>query len=243
MSDADVDSGADERAGMSGWVKLVIVLAVLAGLFGVSRVVDIPGLLTDGMARIEGLGMLGMAVFILFYILACILVLPGSVLTLGAGATYGLPIGFALVSIGSTLGATAAFVTGRYLARDAVAKKVDTNPTFKSIDDAVANQGWKIVLLTRLTPVIPFSIQNYGYGLTNVRLGAYVLASWIGMMPGTVLYTYIGTLGGDAAEGGMGTGEWIMNGVALVATIAVTVIISRIAKKALDSAVPTEEQP
>lgn len=243
MTDTELDSNGGEASRKPAWVKWVLIIAVLAGLFGVSRVVDIPGLLTDGMAWIEGLGTVGMAVFIVFYILACVLVLPGSVLTLGAGATYGLPIGFALVSVGSTLGATATFVIGRYLARDAVAKKVEASPTFKSIDDAVAQQGWKIVLLTRLTPVIPFNIQNYGYGLTNVQLGAYVLASWIGMMPGTLLYTYIGTLGGEAAQGNQGAGQWIMRGVALVATIAVTVVISRIAKKALDSAVPTEEQP
>ena len=114
---------------------------------------------------------------------------------------------------------------------------MSSNKTFSLIDEAVAQQGWKIVLLTRLTPLIPFSIQNYGYGLTKLSLLPYVIASWIGMMPGTVLYTYVGTLGGEAAGGDQSVATWAMRGVALVATILVTVVITRIAKRALDEAV------
>jgi uncharacterized membrane protein YdjX (TVP38/TMEM64 family) len=235
MSESD-ESEISETPRKS-WGKIGAVLLVVVGLIAVSQVLDIRGLLTDALAWIEGLGVLGMAVFLVLYVVACVFVLPGSILTLGAGAIFGLPIGFALVSVSSTLGATATFIIGRYLARDAVAKKISTNKTFKSMDDAVAQQGWKIVFLTRLTPVIPFNIQNYGYGLTSVSLGAYVLASWIGMMPGTVLFTYIGTLTGEAAEGNQGAAAWAMRGVALLATIAVTVVITRIAKKAMADAV------
>ena len=233
---ADVDTGKP-----SALPKLLAFGVVVVGLLVASRFVNITGTLKSALDWIEGLGLLGMAVFVVLYVVACVLVLPGSVLTLGAGAIYGLPVGFALVSVGSTLGATATFVIGRYLARDWVAAKVSGNKTFTLIDDAVAKQGWKIVFLTRLTPLIPFNIQNYGYGLTKVSLFPYVLASWIGMMPGTVLFTYVGTLGGQAAGDEQSAATWAMRAVALVATILVTVVITRIAKKALAEAV--EELP
>lgn len=219
------------------WLKIIIVGGVLGGVVVASRFVDFPAMLNSALNWIEGLGVVGMVVFVILYVVACVFVSPGSVLTLGAGAIYGLPIGFALVSIGSTLGAGATFVIGRYLARDWVAKKVSGNRTFSLMDDAVAQQGWKIVFLTRLTPLIPFNVQNYGYGLTRVSLLPYIAASWIGMMPGTVLFTYVGTLGGEAAEGDQSAATWAIRGVALVATILVTVVITRIAKKALADAV------
>jgi uncharacterized membrane protein YdjX (TVP38/TMEM64 family) len=229
------------ESGKSGQLKLVLIVGLILGLLVASRFVDIPGALKGALDWIEGLGVLGMVVFVVLYIVACIFVLPGPALTLGAGAIYGLPIGFALVSVGSTLGASCTFVIGRYFARDWVEAKVSSNKTFSLIDEAVAQQGWKIVFLTRLTPLIPFNIQNYGYGLTKVSLLPYAVASWIGMMPGTVLFTYVGTLGGEAAGGDSSVASWVMRGVALVATILVTVVITRIAKRALDEAVVTAD--
>lgn len=231
----------EESSRQLPWIKLLCVAAAVCALIALGQVVDIPEKINAVLAWVEGLGAVGMAVFVGLYIVACIFVLPGSAITLGGGAIYGLPVGFALVSVGSTLGATLTFVIARYLARDWVAGKVEGNQTFKSMDEAVAQQGWKIVFLTRLTPLIPFNIQNYGYGLTKVSLPQYILASWIGMMPGTVLYVYFGTLGGNAAEGGLTTGEWVMNGIALVATVLVTVVITRMAKKALKDAVDSTD--
>ncbi len=226
----------------SPWMKLIFIATAVCAVIALAQVVDIPGMIAAVLAWVENLGAVGMAVFVGLYILACVLVLPGSAITLGGGAIYGLPLGFALVSLGSTLGATVTFIIARYLARDWVAGKVEGNATFKSMDEAVAQQGWKIVFLTRLTPLIPFNIQNYGYGLTKVSLPHYILASWIGMMPGTLLYVYIGTLGGEAAEGGQTAGQWAMNGIALVATIVVTVVITRMAKKALKDAVESNDE-
>lgn len=244
MDDVMTESAAGETTKESkktSWPKLLVVGCVVVGLLAASRFVDVPRMLVDALSWIEGLGLLGMAMFVVLYIVACVFVLPGSILTLGAGAIYGLGVGFTLVSVGSTLGASATFVIGRYMARDWVAGKVSSSRTFTLIDEAVAAQGWKIVFLTRLTPLIPFNIQNYGYGLTKVDLLPYVIASWIGMMPGTVLFTYVGTLGGDAAEGGSSAATWAMRGVALVATILVTVVITRIAKKALADAVDVRD--
>lgn len=191
-----------------------------------------------GLEAVEALGIWGPIVFILLYIAATVLFVPGSALTLGAGAIFGLVRGSILVSVGSTLGATAAFLVGRYVARDWVARKIEKNPKFAAIDRAVAREGWKIVGLTRLSPAFPFSLLNYAYGLTQVRLRDYVLASWIGMMPGTVMYVYLGSLarlGIDAQEGG--GAQLALRMVGLVATIVVTVYITRIARKALDKEV------
>jgi uncharacterized membrane protein YdjX (TVP38/TMEM64 family) len=179
---------------------------------------------------------------VLIYIVATVLFVPGSIITLGAGALFGLLPGFITISIGSTLGAAAAFLVGRYFARDAIAQKIAGNPRFEAIDNAVAKEGWKIVGLTRLSPIFPFNMLNYAYGLTKVSLRDYFFASWIGMMPGTLLYVYIGTAIGSLADLGEGgrersPAEWAMLVVGLLATVAVTVFITRIARKALNETI------
>ena len=126
----------------------------------------------------------------------------------------------------------------RYFARDAVARRIANNPRFRSIDDAVAREGWKIVLLTRLSPVFPFNLLNYAYGLTRVHLGEYVVASWIGMIPGTVMFVYIGSLSGDLARAATGAAapanfRWALNAVGFIATVAVAVYATRIGSRAL----------
>lgn len=209
-------------------LAVVIVLAGAAIYFRHS----LRALLNDALNSIAGLGIWGLIIFALIYILACIFFLPGSVLTLGAGALFGVAKGSILVSISSTLGATAAFLVGRYFARDWVAKKIEGNSKFTAIDQAVAKEGWKIVGLVRLSPVFPFSLLNYAFGLTRVSLRDYVLASWIGMMPGTVMYVYIGSLAHAGAQQTTPL-QWGLRGIGLAATIAVTVILTRIAKKAL----------
>ena len=189
---------------------------------------------------IDALGVIGPLVLILAYIVACVFFIPGSALTLGAGALFGVIRGSILVSIASTLGATVAFIVGRYLARDWVARKIEGSPKFSAIDIAVGREGWKIVGLTRLSPIFPFNLLNYAYGLTNVRLRDYVLASWIGMMPGTVMYVYIGSLarlGVEAAE--TSTAQTAMRLVGLAATVVVTLYITRVAKRALNERVET----
>jgi uncharacterized membrane protein YdjX (TVP38/TMEM64 family) len=194
--------------------------------------------LSGALEWVGSLGAWGPLIFVSLYILACVLFLPGSVLTLGAGGLFGVIKGSIIVSISSTLGATCAFLVGRYLARDWVANKISANEKFKAIDDAVAREGWKIVGLTRLSPVFPFNLLNYAYGLTRVSLRDYFFASWIGMIPGTVMYVYIGSLAGEVAK--LGTegrtrtsAEWALYIVGLIATVVVTVFITRIAREAL----------
>jgi len=209
--------------------------AVAMALFATARYFHVQDLLKLALAWIGGLGPWGAVLFIALYVVATVLFVPGSVLTLGAGAVFGVVWGSVYVSIAATLGATCAFLVGRYLARDAIARKIEGNGRFAAIDRAVASEGWKIVGLTRLSPVFPFTLLNYAFGLTRVKLGHYVLASWIGMMPGTVMYVYLGSLA-QAASGDRTrtTGEWALYGVGLLATVVVTVFVTRIAKQALN---------
>lgn len=206
----------------------------------------IQDILRNAIEWIASLGGWGPVIFIILYILATIAFLPGSILTLGAGFVFGVIWGSVYVSIASTLGAICAFLIGRYLARGWVSKKIAGQEKFQAIDNAVGKEGWKIVGLLRLSPIFPFNLLNYSLGLTKVCLKDYFLASWIGMMPGTVMYVYIGSLAGSLAtlgsERSPTTGEWILYGVGLVATVAVTVYVTKIARRALNQKIAPPEQ-
>lgn len=219
-------------------MRVVLLLAVLVTAVFVTLRFDLPSLLRNLLGWIEARGVAGALVFVGVYIVATVLFIPGSILTLGAGAVYGVLMGTVWVSLASTIGAFAAFLTGRYIARDWVAAKAASNPRFRAIDQAVHREGWKIVFLTRNSPVFPFNLSNYAYGLTAVPAGGYLLASWIGMLPGTVMYVYLGSLAASvatlgASEQRTGPVQWMMYGLGFVATVAVTVLVTRMAKRAL----------
>lgn len=225
------------RQRLTATLKLLLPACGLAALVVAARNDALQGALRAALLRMEGLGALGLLLFIGLYIVACVFLLPGSILTLGAGVVFGVAKGIVAVSAGSTLGATAAFLVGRYLARNWVAGKFAGDARFSAIDAAVAREGWKIVLLTRLSPLFPFNLLNYAFGLTGVRLKDYVLASWLGMIPGAMMYVYIGSLAGSLASVGGArtrtTGEWVFYGAGLAATLLVTVLVTRLARKAL----------
>jgi uncharacterized membrane protein YdjX (TVP38/TMEM64 family) len=204
-------------------------------LLALVRYFPVQDWLRQALDWVRTLGPWGPVVFAAIYVVATVLLIPGSVLTLGAGAVFGLGHGLVVVSLASTTGATLAFLIGRHLARDVVARRIEGNDRFTAIDQAVAIEGWKIVLLTRLSPAFPFNLLNYAFGLTRVKLGHYVLASWIGMLPATALYVYLGSLAQAAtAERTRSPGEWALYGVGLGATLAVTVLVTRIARRALN---------
>jgi uncharacterized membrane protein YdjX (TVP38/TMEM64 family) len=187
---------------------------------------------------VNGLGVWGPAVFIAGYAVATIALLAPVVLTLAAGAIFGLGFGVLYVFVAAVLGSSAAFLISRYLARSAIERKLAGNARFAAIDRAVGEEGRKIVFLLRLSPVFPFSLLNYGLGLTKIPFTDYLVAS-IGMLPGTLMYVYYGKIAGDVAAlaGGAtverGLGYYALLVVGLIATVAVTVVVTRIARRAL----------
>jgi uncharacterized membrane protein YdjX (TVP38/TMEM64 family) len=221
-----------------GRARLIAGLAALAVIVVALRFLPVAAWLAGLNESFTRLGVWGIGLFAIVYALAAVFFVPGSALTIGAGVLYGLGWGFVAVSAGSTLGATAAFLVARYLARDRVERWAARDRRFAAIDEAVGREGWKIVLLTRLSPIFPFTLLNYLYGLTRVRLAPYVLASWIGMMPGTLLYVYLGFAGRAVAQAAAGRtarspAEYAAWTIGLIATLAVTVHVTRLARRAL----------
>ncbi|TWU37678.1 TVP38/TMEM64 family inner membrane protein YdjZ [Novipirellula aureliae] len=230
------DSKTRQKAPVFRWAIIVsIVICLLVAV----RLLPIDQAMSSVKTWIAGLGFWGPFVLVLLYILATILFVPGTILTLVAGATFGLWIGFAVVSLGSTIGASLTFLIARYAAREKVAAMATGSRRFDAMDRAIAEGGWKIVGLLRLSPAIPFNLQNYLYGLTSIRFWPYVVTSWIAMLPGTFLYVYIGHVSGAAlgADRERSSAEWAMLAIGLVATVIVTVYITRLASRKLNDQV------
>jgi uncharacterized membrane protein YdjX (TVP38/TMEM64 family) len=231
---------------LSNLIRVAAVVIIAGIAVWLSLEYDLQGRLRDLLRWIEGQGVTGVLIFMGAYMAATVLFIPGSILTLGAGFVFGVLEGVLYVSVASTLGATLAFLVGRYIARGWVSAKIADSPRFSSIDRAVAREGWKIVGLTRLSPVFPFNLLNYGYGLTGVSLPSYFFASWVGMLPGTLMYVYLGSLAGSlatlGAREGRTTAEWIFYGVGLVATVLVTLYVTKVARRALQQRIEVEPQ-
>jgi uncharacterized membrane protein YdjX (TVP38/TMEM64 family) len=217
-------------------VRLAVGALLLVALVWLGRAAG--GQIPAFSRWVDGLGAWGPVVFVLGYAAAAVALVPGSLLTLAAGAIFGLGRGVAYVFLGATLGATAAFLVSRHLARAQVERRLAGDPRFAAIDRAIGREGRKIVFLLRLSPLFPFSLLNYALGLTPVRLRDYLIAS-VGMLPGTLLYVYYGKLAGDVAAlaGGAamehGGAYWAVLGLGLLATIAVTTLVTRTARRAL----------
>ncbi|HET9440437.1 MAG TPA: VTT domain-containing protein [Longimicrobiales bacterium] len=222
------------------WKWAALLLAVLALLTVGRRAVAFVPAFADWVA---GQGVTGALVFAVVYACATVLLVPGSVLTLAAGAIFGIGRGAALVMIAATIGASAAFLIARYAARARVARRMQRDPRFAAIDSAIGASGWKIVVLLRLSPLFPFNLLNYALGLTSVRFLEY-LAACVAMLPGTLLYVYYGRIIGDVAALASGAAiergpaYYVLLGVGLVATIAVTVLITRLAQRELRRSAP-----
>lgn len=209
---------------------VIVVSLVLAARFLPIR---------DGIVHfqswIAGLGAAGVLLFAAAYVAGAILLGPVWLLTLVAGLTYPLWAAFALVSTVSTISAGIAFWISRRFVRDRVEALARRNPRLSAVDRAVAREGWKVVFLLRLSPLLPYGLSNYVYGVTAIAFWPYLLASWIGMMPVTFLYVSLGAAGRAAVRGSTGRtpAEWALLGAGLAATIAVTVWIGRAAKREL----------
>lgn len=217
------------------WLKALVIVAAVAALIVLGRYAG--GVVPAVAERVSQMGAWGPVVYVGAYILGAVLLIPGSVLTLAAGAIFGLVRGTALVLLAATLGAAAAFLVARYVARGYVERRIGTG-RLAAVDRALARKGFRLVFLLRLTPVVPYSLLNYSLGLTQVRFRDFLLAS-AGMLPGTILYVYYGKVIGDVAAlaGGAAvprdTAYWVFIAVGLAATIAASVLVTRTARRAL----------
>jgi len=219
------------------WIWIGAGLAVV-GLLVASHFLPLGEWLVHVQRRVAGTGVLGGVVFALVYVAAALLFVPGAALTIGAGAVFGLGWGLVVASAASTATAAAGFLIARYLARGRVEKLARRHEKFNAIDHAIREKGWKVVALLRLSPVVPFSLSNYLYGLTAVDFWPYLLASWAAMLPGTLLYVSLGAAGGAAAGARQGQArspwEWALLAAGLVATVVVTLVLTRAARRELD---------
>lgn len=227
-------------------LRVAILLLLAAAIAATLVLLPVKQYLEELLQAVRALGAWGPAILALAYIAATVLLIPGSIMTLGAGFLFGVPIGTVTVSLGSVAGASVAFWVGRTAARGWVEEKVAHNRRFHALDEAIGREGFKIVLLIRLSPVFPFVFTNYALALTRIRFRDFVLASWIGMLPGTLLYVYIGSTLKSLAElasGGYqgGTAQNVVFALGLVATFVVTVVITRVARGALKQAAPLDD--
>ena len=189
---------------------------------------------------VKGLGSIGPLAVALVYVVTTVLFIPGSAITIGAGTLFGLKTGFFVVLVGANLGALCAFLLARTLLREKVTRWAAGNAKFRALDRAIGSQGFKMVFLSRLGPAFPFNLLNYLLGLTAVRTVSYVVANLLGMLPGILLYVYIGAAARDAlagpTDGSTDFYKQILKYVGLLATAAIVVIVTRIARKALREA-------
>ncbi len=217
-------------------LRIGIGVALLAGIVILVRVLPVGEWLGQFQAWVTGLGRLGYLLYALVYAVCCVLFVPASVLTLGAGAIYGVARGAGVVLVGATLGATLSFLLARTVLRAKVEGMTAGNARFRALDRAIGKEGAKIVFLVRLAPVFPFTYINYAFGLTGVRTAPYVLASFFGMIPGTFAYVYLGSAAANAATGEMDATRKIIQIAGAVVALIVTIFVARIATRAIRQA-------
>ena len=228
------------RLGWIGAVLLVVALVVLG------RLVPYRAWIQDFARWIEGLGPAAYALFVLAYVLVTVLMMPAILLTLTAGFVFGLGRGFAVTVLGATCGCAASFLIARHLARDRVARYAGGNPRYSAIDRAIGREGWRIVFLLRLSPLVPFVFSNYFYGLTAIRFWPYVLASLTGLLPLTFLYVSFGAAARGALiepTGPSGPWKWALLAAGIVVTTIATLYARTIVRRALEEEGRPSSQP
>jgi len=202
------------------------------------------------MLAIQAAGESGWLVFVVVYAVACLFFIPGSVLSFGAGAIYGFWGGLLLALVGNGLSALLSLLITRYLLRDWATRFFARYPTMNDLGIAVEQDGWRIVCLTHLSPIMPFSLVNYAFGLTRIPAREFLPATLLGGLPASCVYAYLGTMVGNLASMGAMTEEaqhhhrmmWFLQGTGLIATIILTVYITRRATQALTKRLPHQRQ-
>jgi uncharacterized membrane protein YdjX (TVP38/TMEM64 family) len=230
-----------EKTARFPWTRVAAGLAALAAFIVLVRLLPIGSWLKGFQVWARGLGAPGLLLYALIYAACTVLFVPGSVLTLGAGAVYGVWLGTAVVSVGANLGAFLAFLLARTLLRRKVESMTAGNAKFHALDRAISKEGGKIVFLVRLAPIFPFNFVNYAFGLTGVRTPAYALATLAGMIPGTFAYVYLGDLGARGAQAPgpfpqVSSTRLLINLVGAVVALIVTVFVARLASRAIKRA-------
>jgi uncharacterized membrane protein YdjX (TVP38/TMEM64 family) len=215
---------------------LAVIAAVVfaLGLAAAWRLLPLRSWLQELQDWVSAMGPAGPIIYGAIYVAAVLLFVPGIVLTLGAGLLFGLVRGIVLVSVASTIAAALAFLIARHVARARIERLARAREDFQAIDRAIGEKGWKIVAMLRLSPLVPFSLSNYLYGLTSVRFGPYIAASWLAMLPATVVYVSLGAAGRAAGTGARRSpAEWALLAVGFAATVAVTLYVTRLARREL----------
>jgi uncharacterized membrane protein YdjX (TVP38/TMEM64 family) len=241
---APEDDGSSGGDGGGVWARLrplLLVLALIAVPVVLYRFLPVGEWLGAVQHQAASLGPAGWFLYAGVYALCVVLLVPASVLTLGAGAIYGLAIGVPVVLAGASLGATGAFLLARTGLRGRVQHMAERNPRFAALDRAIAREGARIVFLVRLAPIFPFTYVNYAFGLTGVGAVGYVAATVVGMIPGTVAYVYLGAAAGAAATPRGDLAQTAIQVVGAVAALLVTVVVARVASKAIREAGVAEE--
>lgn len=216
MGKKPVNAGA---IGKDIW-KLILFAAIVLSMILFARLFGLGERLQELRGWIATMGNLGMVAYVGLYIVAVVAAVPGLPISIAGAAIFGSLKGVILVSIGSTLGASLAFLIARYLARDAIYRRLSGNEKFQRLDRLTEKHGAMIVAITRLVPLFPFNLLNYGFGLTRVPFPTYAFWSWLCMLPGTIVYL----VGTDAIITAVTTGEvpWIIVGV-FIAALAVVI--------------------
>ncbi|KAK1294678.1 hypothetical protein QJS10_CPA16g01373 [Acorus calamus] len=223
-------------------LRISLLLLLLAAIATACFTLPVEKILKDFLVWIkQNLGAWGPVVLAVSYIPLTVLAVPASILTLGGGYLFGLPVGFVADSIGATLGATVAFLLGRTIGRSYVISRLKDYPKFQAVAIAIQRSGFKIVLLLRLVPLLPFNMLNYLLSVTPVSVGEYALASWLGMMPITLAFVYVGTTLKDLSDvthgwSDVSTTRWILIIGGLLISVILIICVMRVAKASLDKA-------
>ncbi len=216
------------------------VIGILA-LVTLSFFIPYGDVLNNIIVECRALGIYGIMIFIVVYALLCIALAPGSIITMAVGAVYGFGIGYVVVTLGSLLAATLSFLIGKFLFHNAISNWLIKYPRIKLIQNAISKKGLIIVFLMRLSPLFPFAISNYAFSLTDISFKNYFFISWVGMIPGTVLYVYLGVLSTSLIQTDVALqGKTALMVAGLCATVLLSWFIAKIARSALYSQLDTE---
>ena len=224
-------------------VRLAVLIGCLVTIAVAMILLPVSNILFSLFETARAMGAWGPPLIAAAYIPACLFLVPGMILALASGYLFGMAAGALAAGLGSTVGAAAAFVAGRVLARELVVAGMASNPKRTATDRVIAEHGFKFTMLLRLTPLVPFNLLNYVLGMSGISLGQFVLGSWIGVIPVTLMYVYLGTVLKEIEETGGANLQIAGSQIApvifvLIAIIAITAFVWYSIKKILDEALP-----